>query len=234
MTVRFAEPEIPVAYSMVRAARRLRKRRDGFHPFERYTYYWMAFNNIYTVIAYSGGRHPTYKKDDSGQVETETCDHCLGIPKVKRVGEQEQIDLAIDEFDSELKRNIIHHDKLLFFLHRTPQWHGVRIEEFQGRRLNGVINVNYTTDKDYPVWSPIDVERYNTYIQNPRDIESEKLLTKQIIKLLYTVRNNMLHGGKIHDDANDMEVVGNATPILATIVGAFIHERLGAFIHERH
>ncbi len=91
-----------------------------------------------------------------------------------------------------------------------------------GQRLNGVINVGYTVNTDYPVWSPIDTGQYEAYMQGYRVVEVSNALAMQILDLLYTVRNNAFHGGKRADDANDHEVVERALPLLVSIVEAFL------------
>lgn len=91
-----------------------------------------------------------------------------------------------------------------------------------GQRLNGVINVGHTVGASYPVWSPIDTGQYEWYMQGNRDVDIRDALAKQILDLLYTVRNNAFHGGKRADDASDHEVVERALPLLASVVEAFL------------
>ena len=85
-----------------------------------------------------------------------------------------------------------------------------------------MLNVNHTVDKDYPVWSPIDLQRYAGYLANLKDPTARDFLAGQIADLLYTVRCNFLGGGKRLDDANDLKVVENAQPLLVMIVSAFM------------
>lgn len=221
MTATFEPYELPVAYSMIAAAKRLKPSRNGYHPFQKYFYYWTAFNNIYTTIAYSGNRSTTLKKRPDGSIATNT-NGSVQIPKVQTVSEQEQIGLAFAEFDSDLRHRLVTHVNVGFFVKRTPSWHGTKIAtDASGQRLNGVLNVNYTVEKDYPVWSPIDIQLYTDYLANPKNHKAGDFLAKQIVDLLYTVRCNLLHGGKRFDDANDVTVVENALPLLAMIVSAF-------------
>jgi len=49
------------------------------------------------------------------------------------------------------------------------------------------------------------------------------ILAHQIVKLLYAIRCNLMHGGKRYDDANDIDVVKNAFPLLESIVISFLH-----------
>lgn len=91
-----------------------------------------------------------------------------------------------------------------------------------GQELNGVMNVAYTISTEYPVWSPIDKEIYARFMRGEpvSDIDINTLVG-QIVRLLYTVRNNLFHGGKRFDDANDVEVIDRAVPLLELIVSAF-------------
>lgn len=221
MTVKFLPYELPVAYSMIAAAKRLRPSRNSYHPFQKYIYYWTAFNNIYTTIAYSANRSTTLKKRPDGSIETRL-NGGVQIPKVQVVSEQEQIGLAFAEFDNNLRHRLVTQQNVEFFVNRTPLWHGIAIStDAWGQRINGVLNVNYTVEEKYPVWSPIDVQSYNNYLMNSKDYQARDLLARQIIELLYTIRCNLLHGGKRFDDANDETVVENALPLLVMIVSAF-------------
>jgi hypothetical protein len=87
--------------------------------------------------------------------------------------------------------------------------------------VNGVINVNYTSSPQYPVWSPVDTQIYEGYLKEPDKEEDRDFLTKQILDLLYTVSKNLMHFGKKFDDSNDIKVVENALPLLEKIVASF-------------
>jgi hypothetical protein len=91
-----------------------------------------------------------------------------------------------------------------------------------GQRLNGVLNLRNTVDSNYPIWCPINIPAYQRYITGQPASNDEDLLARQILILIYTIRNNTFHGGKRADDANDIEVVGRATPLLITILNHFI------------
>ena len=91
-----------------------------------------------------------------------------------------------------------------------------------GQRVNGVINVNYTSDSRYPVWSPIDIQYYESYTENPDQNEHRDFLAGQIVDLLHTVRKNLMHyGSRKLDDANELAVVEHALPMLELIVTSF-------------
>jgi PHD/YefM family antitoxin component YafN of YafNO toxin-antitoxin module len=212
-----------MAYSMIAAARRIRPRRDGRHPFDQYFLFWTAFTNIYTTIAHRKGHTTQIKVNDDGSIVT-IANGNVNIPEVVIVSEREQIRLAFQEFGDELKHTLILHEGTKYFVGRIPFWQGVQIEfDAFGQRVNGIINVNYTSDSQHPVWSPIDFQYYEEYLENPDHEEYRNFLARQIVDLLYTVRLNLMHFGKNFDDANDISVVKNALPMLELIVTSFTH-----------
>jgi len=221
MTTIFQRHELPIAYSMIATARRIRPRRDGRHPFEKYFFFWTAFNNIYTTIAHSKGHRTRIKENDDGSIVT-IANGNVNIPQVVIVSEREQIRLAFQEFVDDLKHTLILHAGTGYFVGRIPSWQGVQIEyDAFGQRVNGVINVDYTSDSQYPVWSPIDLQHYKEYLASPDNKENRDFLARQIVDLLHTIRKNIMHGGRKFDDANDIAVFANALPMLELIVTSF-------------
>ncbi len=221
MTTIFKRHELPIAYSMIAAADRVRPRRDGRHPFDKYFLLWTAFKNIYTTIATREGLTTQLMIRDDGTIDTYTSGNAK-IPKVKTVSEREQIYLVLKEFDDKLKHSLIIHESTKFFKNRIPFWQGKPIEhDAFGQILNGVINVNYTSSAQYPVWSPVDFQIYEGYLANFDNVEDREFLTKQILDLLYTVSKNLMHFGNKFDDSNDISVVENGLPLLELIVHSF-------------
>jgi hypothetical protein len=213
--------QIPVAYSMIALVRQLSKiERQPFHEF---MCYWTAFNNIYTAIAEQKGYHAQLKTKKDGTIRT--CRNGnVQIPDIKKaLTEREEIELVFNEFDETLKHDLVLHTSSAFFVYRVPQWHGRLIEfDGSGQKLNGVLNVGYTIEDKYPVWSPVDIQAYERYAQSKPQKGDKDLLAKQILFLIYTVRNNTFHGGKMTDDDNDSNVIKKAIPLLSMIVDHFI------------
>lgn len=182
----------------------------------------MAFNNIYVTIAEQAGRQPQLQMNPDGSVKTRAIGH-VNVPKVNTVSERDQLDLAFQSFTEDLKRGIVEHPCVRFFVDRTPSWRGLRIEyDNRNQRLNGVLNVGYTVDPLHPVWTPVDTVEFNKYHQGGDTQERCNLLARQVLYVLYAVRNNTFHGGKRADDANDNEVLTNALPLLEMIVRSFV------------
>ena len=218
----FNRHELPLANTMIETARRIKPRRDGGHTYQQYFLFWTAFNNIYTTIANRAGFQTLIKKNEDGSILTTPNGH-VNIPEVKIVSEKEQIHLALKEFDEDLKHALILHDCTQYFVSRIPYWGGIKIEtDAFGQRLNGVIHVQHTSSSQYPVWSPIDIQYYQDYMQNPGNPETRDFLARQIVDLLFTVRENFMRGSKKLDDANDLSVVEHALPMLELIVRSLI------------
>ena len=120
----FQRGEVPIVYSMVETARRIKPRRDGRHPFEQYYLFWTAFNNIYSTIAHSKDARTTLRIDQDGSVITRPNGN-VNIPEVELVSEHEQIRLAFKEFDPDLKHALILHPGTKYFAERIPSWQGM-------------------------------------------------------------------------------------------------------------
>jgi hypothetical protein len=220
MELKFYSDEVPVAFSMFALAQRAPKAR--YQPFQKYMCCWAAFNNIYTTVASYDGHYAELKKNDDGTIAMRQEGH-VSIAKVNTISERRQIELAFEKFSEELMHGLIIHENTRFFVYRTPSWRGSPIsQDASGQELNGVINVGHTVNSDYPIWSPIDTKLYESYVVNHHDTRARKVLAKQIVNVLYTVRNNLFHGGKREDDGNDFEVVEKAMPILSMVVSSFL------------
>ncbi len=224
MAVTFNSDEAPVAHSMILLAKQSTNRE--LHPFQEFMCYWTAFNNIYTSIADRFGRPPKLKRSYDGTVATKV-KAGVRIPQVNAPLETEQINMALRQFSQSLIGKLVEHESTRYFVYRTPQWRGVRIEsDASGQKLNGVINAGRTVDQNYPVWSPIETRLYERYFTENLGPHDRHELADQILHVIYTVRNNLFHGGKRTDDANDLDVVNRALPLLRMIVEDFLEETL--------
>ena len=51
MAVKFNRGELPIAYTMIETAGRIKPRRDGRHPLEKFFLLWTAFRQVYVTLA---------------------------------------------------------------------------------------------------------------------------------------------------------------------------------------
>ena len=214
----FEQYEVPVAYSMVNLAQL------STEPFQEFMCYWTAFNSIYSTLAEREGFIPQLKTRKDGTLKSRQNGSVLIPEIIPALSEHGEIELALSEFDTTLRHCLLDHPTFVFFVYRIPSWHGSHIEfDVLKQRVNGVLNVKYTSSVGHPVWSPIDIQAYERYLSGHPNSDDVDLLVKQLMYVIYTVRNNTFHGGKRADDANDLEVVQKALPLLKIIVEHFIH-----------
>jgi hypothetical protein len=150
------------------------------------------------------------------------------MPMVKTDSETDLILRAINKLDPEQIKEWLELPEVSFFVDRTPR--GAKGEchpekagcfDTNGQRINGVLNRTRTVDPLYPVYAPIDMEKYESFLNG--DLTSIDLLSKQLVMLLYTVRNNLMHGNKMVSSDNDSEVVRKAYPILEHLLSCFVY-----------
>ena len=129
-------------------------------PIHVYASYWMAFNNIYVTLADFSRKGPALKRDSNGIVKTQQLYGC-DMPKLERVTEWDQIDIAAEELADDAKAELVEHENVAFFVRRSPVFDRYPLEKNKaGQKLNGVLNVGYSLSKDYPVWSPVSQEAH--------------------------------------------------------------------------
>jgi len=222
MTAKFKRADLPIAYTMIETAGRIKPRRDGRHPLEKFFLFWTAFRQVYVTLAARQGLHTELLRGADGEVLTEP-NGSVHIPRVIPVDERAQIAAARAEFDSGLIQALIAHPGTAYFIERTPFWGGRKLAgDAAGQVLNGVIDVNHTSQVEYPVWAPLDRQAYRRWAAGEITPEDEDLLARQITGLLYTVSRNLTHVGKQFDDGQDIAVYEQALPLLEMIVGRFV------------
>ena len=214
--VKFHKIEVPIAISMLELGQK------ATHPFQRYFCYWSAFNNIYTLIGQkSSGSNlvarPRLDKNTGAQKNQERWGFIF--PSVILPSERELISEAINQLETKTKNTLITHENIDFFVNRIPKG-APGSNDAAGQLINGVLNITRTISPDMPVWSPINKQKYEKYLKE--NLSDQNELAEQIIFMLYTIRNNLVHGSKDQNEANDVEVVEMALPLLEVVVGSFI------------
>lgn len=211
----------PIAFGMVHLARR-----SNQDIFSQYMCLWSAFNNIYQYLSDRDGFGSKLVYDTNRQLRTiEVAGYIL--PRVSKQSEAFTILYAIRKLDPYKTEEWLRLPQVSFFVNRTPQGaEGTRrpgtpdLFDSQGQRINGVLNRTRTVDPRYPYYAPIDREKYKAFLEG--DLTKTDLLSNQLIMLLYTVRNNLMHGHKEIRSDNDGEVVKKAYPILEELVQFFV------------
>ena len=213
--IKFYDIEVPIAISMVELAER------ATHPFQQYFCYWAAFNNIYTLIGRRRNLHVQLSIDSSTNTQRTQMRWGYTFPRVTIPQERQLIEKAIAELAPAAKRLLLQHTNIHFFADRIPL--GIpHNRDTSGQLINGVLNMTRTANSASPVWSPIDRQKYEDYTAGNRANQDE--LVEQIVFMLYTIRNNLVHGSKNQNEANDTEVVELALPLLKIIVCSFLHK----------
>jgi hypothetical protein len=209
----FQHTEIPVARSMLRLAC------QSTNIFARYICTWISFNNVYTTLWYRC-------RDNQGAFNNPNADYpCSEKPTLqlspKRPREWELIDHAFAHFSTSLKETLVLHPSTDFFVNRTPRPpRGLFAHHPNQAQHNGVLKVGDSTPSA-PEYQEIDVAAFNQFQANTADSAALDVVADQVLDVLYAVRNNTFHGGKQADDAQDVEVVERALPLVQLIVRDF-------------
>lgn len=211
--------EFQAAFSMVRLVEH--GARGHMEPLEQYLCYWVGFNNIYITIAHQRGQGPQLPRAQ-GEPQLEQIGG-YSMPRVRAPQAHEQLDAAYAVFSPQLKERLILHRCTRFFVNRLPRYQGQELTvDSRGQRLNGVLDIRRTADAVNPVWSPIDRALYYAYLSGDRTNNGTEKLGREILGLLHTVGDNLLHGGRRADDASDSNVVEHALPLLKETVNSFV------------
>jgi len=210
--MKFYDFEIPIAQSMLELGD------IAQHPFQRYFCYWAAFNNIYVLIGKRNGQVVQLNLDRNRNQRTQQ-KWGYTFPSVKIPQERMLIIEAVNQFSVPTKHSIITHPSVRFYVYRKPV--GVRSKRDRaGQLINGVLNITRTVNSNLPVWSPINQQKFENYLVG--DLSDQDELAEQIIFMLYTIRNNLVHGSKNQNEDNDVQVVEMALPLLELVVRSFI------------
>jgi hypothetical protein len=218
--VQYHKSDFKVACSMVRWV----DANPKADPVHVYASYWMAFNNIYVTLADFSGKRVRPNRHRNGSVKMKPVYGC-DMPDVEKVSERDQIGVAINELAASAKADLVGHENVGFFVNRAPVYHSWELEQNKaGQKLNGVLNVGHSIDDDYPVWTPLSREAHAKIKSNSASKAEIDLVAKQVVEMLYTIRNNLFHGGKRADDAQNQDVLKNAVPLLEIVVRFFLRD----------
>ena len=214
--------EIPIAIQMIELADQTK----GI--FQKYFCLWAAFNNIYTlatkkliarsIITEKSGLVAEIKRTE-GEVVYKINEWGYWFPEINLGSEKKQILTTTGQINKDTKIEILSHPNTQFFVERIPRGATSQFDS-RGQLINGVLNLTRTVEPEYPVWSPINKQIYDQFLLG--EYSSTDILFDQEVLLLYTIRNNLIHGDKNPNEANDSRVIEMALPILCAIVDYFI------------
>jgi hypothetical protein len=210
----FSSDDVPVAYGMLGLI--TGRPPNANSPFDTFCCLWMAFNSIYAKLAQAGPNAPqlTGRMRRIGAVE---------VPEVKPGFERKQIDAAIERMSAGAKHRIITALETRWFVERTPTLRRPPKKLVKTQYpMNGVLNLGYTMATHHEIWTPIDTIQFKSYAGENDDPLLQNMLVKQIVGVIYTVRNNTFHGGKLPEDENARDVVSRATELLKIIIADFL------------
>lgn len=189
---------------------------DGF-PFDSYCCCWMAFNNVYAKLSEGSDHAPRLTGKNHRPVGG------IVLPKVHNGSERGQIAIAVRGLPPQLKHRLIVSVHAEYFVNRIPMLRGeLRVADRHGQLLNGELNVGHSRATGELIWQPIDRAAFTRYKGGDHDKRLGAALTRQIVMVLYSVRNNLFRGAKVRGDDNDEEVVEHALPLVAQLVNAYI------------
>lgn len=185
--------------------------------FGRFIFLWIAFNQLYNFHCYD--LHPECKLNhkldpDLGPREDGSTPKKDTLYCQNGQNEGRRAVCVVRFLPEEIREKILAREEIDFFLTRevhnpvTGKWiadHG------------GVLDIYKTKTKSptaplYTLGFVSAMERYRA-----KKIDSVVAI-QHLAYLLYTVRCNLMHGGKTYDSQNNREVIENATPLLYKIV----------------
>lgn len=192
---------LPVASSILRW---LKARDKGPEFFAEYICHWIVFNNYYVTL-FNEPRVGARKTLDG-----------VANPYAGRPGcDGDEIYNAVSEFDKNLKIRIASTEETAWFATRTP----IGDEEADPAQ-NGVRNMTRHgryAKIDYPSF-----EQFTNRDNPSRDDPVVNRLTWDAVYVLYTVRNNIVHGRKRWNEHDNYPVVQAALSLLQKILGQVI------------
>ncbi|MDF1514717.1 MAG: hypothetical protein P1S60_12990 [Anaerolineae bacterium] len=187
-------------------------------PVPTYLCTWMAFDSIARLIARQSGVKPHFELRKNGTMKLlEVGD--IKIPKVTAASNSLMFEAVVDALDPAVKHAVLVHRSVLFFATRTPTFHGKVVKtDRRGHLLNGMIDLSRTMDARYPIWSPITMRWYETYVGEPSDGFLQQKLMAQVIDLLAVLRENLLYADGKNDQECGKHLVSNAQPLLDMLI----------------
>ncbi|TFG66274.1 MAG: hypothetical protein E4H27_10140 [Anaerolineales bacterium] len=92
----------------------------------------------------------------------------------------------------------------------------------RGQQLNGVMDVCWTMDVHYPIWSPISMGWYRAFMRGEVEDATRQNLVMQIVRLLSTIRDNLLYADGRNTREYGLNLVVCAQPLLNILINGLV------------
>jgi hypothetical protein len=205
--------ECPTAEAMLSLSRSLND-----YPIQAYLCSWTAFDSIIRLIARQSGVKPQFNLRKNGTLKMKDVGG-LRMPNVTPPRKKDIYGSILEKLDIRIKHALIVHKSVEVCAYRTPTFNNRVVKsDRRGQQLNGILDISRTLDPRYPIWCPITLVWYKTYLRGEADNEMRDNLVVQIVNILQTLRENILYD----DGKNSQECGGNlvvcAQPLLNMLI----------------
>ena len=203
----------PTAEAMLALSRTL----EG-QPKNAYLSSWTAFDSIVRLIARQSGVKPQFNLRKNGTLKLVNVGG-LRMPKVSAPSTTDIYSTALEKLDKRVKHALIVHKSVEVCANRTPTLNNRVIKnDSRGQQLNGLIDVSRTSDPRYPIWCPITLSWYKSYLRGEADSEMQHNLVIQIVTILDTLRINILYDDGTNAQECGVNLVTCAQPLLNILI----------------
>lgn len=215
----FYRPDLPVAASMLQLASSIEVKPRTSQVIPHFMCVWVSFNNIYTKL-WHACRDRQGADNQPASIFACSEDPTIELKQHPKY-ERQELEHVFAHFTSELKAELLHHSSTTFFAKRTCTIPAAARLLPDVPRSNGVLNINRSTST-CPAYTPIDTAALRRFRSDPTLAAERDLVSRQAFEIVYTVRNNIFHGGKSATNSNSLRVTANALNLLDLIVADFI------------
>jgi hypothetical protein len=209
--------ECPTAQAMLSLSRSLLD-----YPIQAYLCSWTAFDSLVRLIARQSGVKPQFNLRKNGTLKMQDVGG-LRMPNVKPPRSKEIYSSILEKLDVRVKHALIVHKSVEVCAYRTPTFNNRVVKsDRRGQQLNGILDISRTLDPRYPIWCPITLAWYRTYLSDDGDDEMRDNLVRQIITILETLRENILYDDGRNSQECGPNLVVCAQPLLNLLINGLI------------
>ena len=210
---------------------------NGPNPSQKFIFLWMAFNQLYNFHCYD--MHPNCSLPPNLAADlnprlygsSPSSNPCLcGLKNNKKNGVAEwgRSVCVVRFLPIDDSTQILNMEEAEFFATRSaysPQSQNV------DARLCGIYDIpkSKLSPDHNPLYTLGYVHAWNEFKANRLGIN---ISIQHLARMLYTIRCNLMHGGKQLGNANDIRVVECAVPLLEQIVKSLLQSDKSVFISE--